>query len=663
MADKTARPTERRSMLRVGPESTWTTVLPVGFIIASLLSLVLLPIVVANHTRRMRGEISRLAEPARREATAIQVDLSGELDKIIAYQVTGQAQYRTAYYQLLAHEELNRKALEQITPQLNAGLARDLGILVNETNRWHTGVQSGEFLSRPLPQEVFTARLFEHHPAYEKSLLAASNVEGELQAAIEERLQNIRQAERWNLWLTIVLTLLALISAMLVAGLGRQMRLLASEAMRRRGDAEREAAEAQRAREAAESEERRAAFLAAAVQELTASLDYQQTIATLAHLIVPSLAQACTIDIAEGEGALRRVAAAHRDPEREAKLAAEIGQQRRDVPEVLVRIMQEREARIVGGTSGIQEYATGAPDASSAIVIVPLVSRGQNLGVIICVAPEGKPFTQDDLALFVELVRHASLAVDNARLYLESQQAVRARDEVMAIVSHDLRNPLSAVTLAASLLKVSDGIPQEDREQIETIDLSAKRMSRLIADLLDVTRLEGGKRLPIQPERVEVSSIFRETYDLFKAQAMAGSITLQCQPADGSAVHADRHRILQVMSNLIGNSLKFTPAGGVVTFSAEPREDHVLITVSDTGPGIPTRHLSDIFSPYWQAKRTERLGAGLGLPIAKGIVEAHGGRIWAESEQGSETKFFFTLPVANAPREVATASAESPARR
>ncbi|MGZ5494432.1 MAG: sensor histidine kinase, partial [Thermoanaerobaculia bacterium] len=185
----------------------------------------------------------------------------------------------------------------------------------------------------------------------------------------------------------------------------------------------------------------------------------------------------------------------------------------------------------------------------------------------------------------------------------------------------------------------------------------------LIADLLDVTRLEGGKRLPIQPERVEVSSIFRETYDLFKAQAMAGSITLQCQPADGSVVHADRHRILQVMSNLIGNSLKFTPAGGVVTFSAEPREDHVLITISDTGPGIPARHLSDIFSPYWQAKRTERLGAGLGLPIAKGIVEAHGGRIWAESEQGSGTRFFFTLPVANAPREVATASAESPARR
>jgi signal transduction histidine kinase len=221
------------------------------------------------------------------------------------------------------------------------------------------------------------------------------------------------------------------------------------------------------------------------------------------------------------------------------------------------------------------------------------------------------------------------------------------------------------VTLAASLLKASEHIHADDREQIDTIDVSAKRMSRLIADLLDVTRLEGGKRLPIDPEPVEVSSLLSETYELFKAQAAAGSVTLQLRNVDNvPAVHADRHRILQVLSNLIGNSLKFTPEGGVVAFSAEQRDREVLFSVTDNGPGIPARHLDDIFSPYWQAKRTERLGAGLGLPIAKGIVEAHGGRIWAESEQGKGTRFFFTLPVSNKAREVATAaSAESPARR
>lgn len=638
--------------------------LPVTFIIASLLSLVILPIVASSRTQRIRREISRVAEPARREANQIQADLSAEVDKIIAYQVTGQEQYRFAYFQLLQHQEANRRALEQLAPQLGEDLSRDLAVLTNQSNRWHAGVRSSEFLSRPLPQEVFTARLFEHHPAYEKSLTAASNVEVALQSAIEERLQSIRETERWNLSLTMVLTLLALTSAMLVAGLGRQMRLLATEATRRRKEAEREAAEAQKARAAAEQEERRAAFLAAAVQELAASLDYQQTITALARLIVPNLAQACTIDMIDADGALQRVAAAHRNAELQAKLAADIGQRRRDVPEMLTRIMQEHQTRVVGGASGMHEFATGRANASGTMLVVPLISRGQNLGVIIAVQPEGKPYTQADVPLFSELARQASLAIDNARLYLESQQLVRAREEVLAIVSHDLRNPLNAVMLAASLLKTSDKVPADDREQIDTIDLSAKRMSRLIADLLDVTRLEGGKRLPIDPEPVEVSSLLSETYELFKAQAAAASVTLQLRDADNvPAVHADRHRVLQVLSNIVGNSLKFTPSGGVVALWAEQRDREVLFSVTDTGPGIPARHLNDIFSPYWQAKRTERLGAGLGLPIAKGIVEAHGGRIWAESEQGTGTKFFFTLPVSNKASEVATASAESRARR
>lgn len=656
--------TNRRSFLRVGPHSTWTTVLPVAFIIVSLLSLVVLPIVVSNRTSRMRSEISRVAEPARREANQIQVDLSAELDKIIAYQVTGQEQYRAAYFHLVTNEEANGRALERLAPQLDQNLTRDLRTLSSESSRWHGGVRDGEFLARPLPQEVFTARLFERHPSYEKSLTAASNVEIALQSAIDERLQKIRQTERWNLSLTIVLTMLALTSALLVAGLGRQMRLLAGEANRRRKEAESEAADAKKARESAEQEERRAAFLAAAVQELAASLDYQQTINTLAKLIVPNLAQACTIDMADADGTLQRVAAAHRNQELQAKLAADIGQRRRDVPEVLVHIMQQHEARVVGGASAMHEYATGRANPSGTMLVAPLVSRGRNFGVIIAIANEGKPYVQDDVPLFTELARQGSLAIDNARLYLDSQQAVRAREEVLAIVSHDLRNPLNAVTLAASLLRTNPAIPPEEREQVETIDISAKRMSRLIADLLDVTRLEGGKRLPIQPERVEVASMFSEAYELFKAQAAAASITLRADPAENvPAVHADRHRVLQVLSNLIGNSLKFTPAGGVIAFAAETKDDEVMITVNDTGPGIPARHLNDIFSPYWQAKRTERLGAGLGLPIAKGIVESHGGRIWVESEQGKGSKFFFTLPIARAGRQMATTSAESPARR
>jgi len=297
-----------------------------------------------------------------------------------------------------------------------------------------------------------------------------------------------------------------------------------------------------------------------------------------------------------------------------------------------------------------------AHDGEGNLIFLPLVSRGQTIGVAAAVSSHAKPFTKDDLPLFVELGRRASLAVDNASLYLESQQAVRAREEVLAIVSHDLRNPLNAITLGASLLKMSESLPEEDREHVETMDLSARRMSRLIEDLLDVTRLEGGKQLPIEPAPVPVPELLREAYELFKAQAAASEISLQTHETD-AIVHADRHRVMQVLSNLVGNSMKFTPAGGIVTVNAEKRDDRdVLFTISDTGPGIAHENLSDIFSPYWQAKRAERLGAGLGLPIAKGIVESHGGRIWVESEPGKGTRFYFTLPLASVNAELTAES-------
>jgi len=640
-------------------------VLPVAFIIISLLSLVVLPIVQSNHTRQVRSEITAIAEPARRSANTIQTDLSSELDKIIAYQVTGQTQYRTEYLRLLAEQQKEAKSLASLTSSLGGTVHKDYATMLNATMRWHRAVTSAGMIDGSLPQEVFLTRLYEQHPAYESSLLAASDLEVAMQTAIEDRLEQIRSFERVNVWLSIILTLLAFTSAMLVAGLGRQMRLLAQEAMRRRHESEREASDAQLARTAAEREERRAAFLASAGQELAASLEYQQTIEALASLIVPNLAELCVIDLDDGEGSLTRAAVKHRDAERMRQLETRRGP-RTQVPEAVVRIMQERVPKLIGGASSIAEYVGIPAEELRSLMTVPMVSRGETLGVLIAAADPARPFTQDDLALFAELARHASLAIDNARLYLRSQQAVHAREEVLAIVSHDLRNPLNAITLATSLLQTTDGLPPEDREQLDIIGISAQRMSHLIADLLDVTRLEGGKRLPIDPQRVEAEELLREAYELFRAQAGAAGITLQELPAHGvPPVHADRHRVMQVLSNLIGNAMKFTPPAGIIAFGAEAQDDgQVRFTVSDTGPGIEAKNLEDIFTPYWQAKRAERLGAGLGLPIAKGIVESHGGKIWVESVPGKGTKFHFTLQVERvAEATEATLSAESPARR
>ena len=634
--------------------------MPVVFIIASLLSLVVLPIVMARKTARMRAEISRIAEPARRSANQIQMDLSAELDKIIAWQVTAQESYRGEYFALVGRQEANRRILQELLPYLDDELRADLTALFVQTSRWHALVLAGELMTRQLPKEVFLARLFESHASYEKSLVAASELELGLQGGIESRLDDIREAERINLWLTVVLTLLALTSALLVSGLGHQMRLLAAEAMRRRTEAERETREAERAREAAEKEERRAAFLAAAGQELATSLDYEQTIATLAKLIVPNLAEACAVDMVEGEHALRRATVAHRNPEDHELLSPSVGKVRGEIPEALQSILHAGQASLVGASSRLYEWVTGESDGGRrTIVFLPLVSRGQTIGVAAAVSREDAPFTVDELPLFAELARRASLSIDNARLYLESQQAVRAREEVLAIVSHDLRNPLSAITLGASLVQTSTTLSDEDREQIDTIEVSARRMRRLIADLLDVTRLEGGKRLPVEPSVVEAEDMLREAEELFRSQAGVTSLTIDYELESVlPPVWADRDRIMQVLSNLIGNALKFVPPGGRIGVAVSRAGEAVRFSVADTGPGIPPENLGDIFSPYWQAKRAERLGAGLGLPIAKGIVEAHGGRIGVESEAGKGSRFWFTLPAVTD-----AAESEAPASR
>jgi len=654
----TERVPERRSIWRVGPDSTWTTVVPVVFIIASLLTLAVLPVVFGLHTAQMRNEITGVAEPSRLAANKIESDLSTELDEVISWQVTGQRQYRDRYNALIDDQRSEYARLRQLGPQLGPEVRDKLASLNKETSKWHQDVGSSEFMSRQIPADVFLYQLFEKHPSYDKALVAAADLEVAIQEAIDYRRAKIRDAEKLSATLEIILTLLALTSALLVAGLGRQMRLLAREAVARRQEAEHDAADAQRARAAAEREERRAAFLATAGQELAASLDYEHAIATLARLIVPNIAEICVIDLAEPDGGLRRAAAAHQDAEREREMTGSVGEIVHDVPEPLARVIQDRETRIIGNSSSLLGYAGVAPKEQRSMLAVPLVSRGQTLGVILAAAAESKFFTRDDASLLEELSRHGSLSIDNARLYFESQQAVQAREEVLAIVSHDLRSPLNAVMLAASLLQTSDRIAPEDREELEIIDISAKRMQRLIEDLLDVTRLDGGKRLPIEPAPLDIESLFGETYELFRSQAATSSITLEYEREDGvPPVYADRHRVLQVLSNLIGNAMKFTPPGGMITYRAASQGASVLITVADNGPGIPKKNLGDIFNPYWQAKRTARLGAGLGLPIAKGIVESHGGRMWVESEPGNETKFFFTLPVAvDAPAAAATSA-------
>jgi PAS domain S-box-containing protein len=230
-------------------------------------------------------------------------------------------------------------------------------------------------------------------------------------------------------------------------------------------------------------------------------------------------------------------------------------------------------------------------------------------------------------------------------------QAIRARDDMMGIVSHDLRNPASAVKmLARSILaeaRERSDIPADVAERVEIMQEAAAQIDALIQDLLDVTRLEAG-RLTVVRRNVDPAPLVEAALYAMRTLAESSGVTLTASYDDElPRVHADPDRVTQLLSNLVGNALKFTPAGGRVEVRVQQYGEGALVSVVDTGEGIPADQLPHVFDRFFQVsgqRMASRHGAGLGLPIARGIVEAHGGTIWIESAQGQGTTVRFTLP-------------------
>ena len=235
---------------------------------------------------------------------------------------------------------------------------------------------------------------------------------------------------------------------------------------------------------------------------------------------------------------------------------------------------------------------------------------------------------------------------DRKRVEEALQRAVVARDEVLGIVAHDLRNPLNTILMTASLLENAAPEPERrDQTPRKVIERAAKRMNRLIQDMLDVTLAEAGE-LRLERAPISTRDLVREALLAQAPLASASHVTLHSEVADDVPdVDADRHRLLQVFENLIGNAIKFTPPGGRITVSAAPDDSDVRFAVSDTGAGIPAESMPHVFDRFWQGQAKERRrGAGLGLPITQAIVTAHGGTIRVESILGQGSTFTFTIP-------------------
>jgi signal transduction histidine kinase len=244
-----------------------------------------------------------------------------------------------------------------------------------------------------------------------------------------------------------------------------------------------------------------------------------------------------------------------------------------------------------------------------------------------------------------ELALRAALSIENARLFSEAQSAIKTREDVLAVVSHDLKNPVATMKLVAQIFRGFEDIDANKIWELASkVQRSADEMDALIDDLLDFARIQSGT-FSVVPSLIGLSEVVMPVIERMGLQAEAKGQILEVESfANLPDISVDAHRIGQVVSNLVRNAINFTPQGGTIRVSARQEGQQILVCVTDTGSGIPKEHLLKIFDRFWRVPGTRKRGTGLGLSIAKGIVEAHGGTVWAESELGKGSSFFFTLP-------------------
>jgi signal transduction histidine kinase len=391
--------------------------------------------------------------------------------------------------------------------------------------------------------------------------------------------------------------------------------------------------------------ERSQRFLAEASRELSSMLGADEILAKLAQLTAAFFAALCSVDKLDDAGQLRNVITlrgadslplAGRELAGSAALeVAQSGQSRHGLLEDGAQL-----ERIFG-----RGAASELQDMSPCwFLSVPLIARNRSLGVISVASHSSeRQFGPRDLELLEDLAARGALLVDNARLYEQAQKAIATRENLLAVVSHDLKDPLNSVLMSCELMYESAIEPQE-RRRLEIMRRSALRMDRLIHDLLDLASLDGGT-FSVNHAPCDVPLLIEDVLDAFLPSAMEKEIALTRELEQPLLpLSCDRSRLHQVLSNLLSNAIKFTPKAGRVILRAKNAARSVSFSISDTGPGIPSDQLPYVFDRFWQANHTRRLGTGLGLSIAKGIVEAHGGVIRARSEPHVGSTFEFELP-------------------
>lgn len=422
------------------------------------------------------------------------------------------------------------------------------------------------------------------------------------------------------------------------------------------------------ARQAAEWSRWQATLLADASRVLTGSLDYHAALDAILRLTVPTFADWAVAHIARRDGGFRRIGPAYADPGL-AVLAEDL---RRvalhlDDGSTIVRVLGSGRAVLLADISrdSLEAYI---PDPTyrelvirlgpRAAMLVPIVARGRTLGSMTFVSLHPtRRWGEGDLTFAEDLGRRAGVAIDNARLYRQMEQARahadranRAKDEFLAVLSHELRTPLNAISGWLKMLEAG-ALPAAQAERaVTTVARNVGVLRRLIEDLLDVSGIIAGK-LTIERVPSTLGAIVEQAIESIDQEAAARAIRLEVELEAPVIVDADPVRLRQVVDNLVANAIKFTPERGIVTVTLRRVDDRAVLTVTDTGAGIPATLLPFVFERFRQAdadSARRRGGLGLGLAIVKHIVELHGGTVRAESGgEGKGARFTVELPIAS----------------
>lgn len=390
--------------------------------------------------------------------------------------------------------------------------------------------------------------------------------------------------------------------------------------------------------------EDRQKFLGDLGRILGETLEADKLLDRTATAIVPRLADACAIGIVDKDGfcfpACRCDDEKMKDPFGELQALAVT---RIDKP-LLIENLQD--PRLAPGDVPIR-MPSAAMLGLTSCALIPIFTQGKPTGTLtLLMGKSGRGFSTDDLPFLEMVASRVSVALENSRLYLEATQAIKAREAVLSAVSHDLRNPLFVIESTSHRLLEEPLPPEELRELVGGMLTASNQMRRLIADLLDFGKLESGG-LAVRRERIASAEVLSAALDSLTQQCERRQVELRVRiPSDLPDLFCDRDRVVQVLWNLVGNAVKFTPAGKAITLSAMTDGAFVRFSVVDEGCGIAAADLEKVFDRYWQAPTAAAGGSGLGLWIAKSIVEAHGGKIQVESALGRGSAFTFTLPIA-----------------